>query len=155
MPRTRRDAPARSRSVPTLLALVAATAIGYGATAHAVSDEKSAKPDIKGAGKAIGETAREAGHEAKHVGREIGQGAKRAGTQVAEGAKKAGAEIAAGAKKVGKEVAHGAKRVSSEIVEGAKTAGRVVGIAAMQGAEWVKDAPKNIKESMSGEKKLD
>lgn len=153
MTRTRGDETAGSRFVTALLVLVAATAIGYRATAHAVSDEKSAKSDIKRAGEAIGESAREAGHEAKHVGREIGKGAKRAGTQITDGAKKAGSEIARGVKKVGKDVAHGAKRVGHEIVEGAKTAGRAVGNAAAQGAEWVTDVPRNIKGSLSGEKK--
>ena len=46
-------------------------------------------------------------------------------------------------------------RVGSEVAQGAKTTGRVVGNAARQGAETVRDAPKNIKESMTGDKKPD
>jgi hypothetical protein len=136
-----RNTPAR------LIRLTGAAGIACGViaalgTAIARAEDTSIKQDLKRAGEAVGNAAREVGHEAKNVGGEIAQGAKKVGGEIVEGAKKAGTEIA-----------QGAKRVGGEIGTGAKTAGRVVGNAAKQTAEVVRDAPKNIKESMTGEKK--
>jgi hypothetical protein len=97
--------------------------------------------DFRRAGAAVGHAAREVGREAKNVGVEMGHDAKKAGVAIADGAVSAGTGIA-----------HGAKKVGKEIGTGARTAGRVVGNAARQSMDAVRDAPNNVKTSMTGER---